>query len=972
MEPNENIHVRGRHFHCSLCDIKITSEKAVQDHLGGKKHQRILDLKNFRQKQVEKSIFVGGLNKLMSELVLTDHFMKFGDVSKIVIDKDKGQFAIVEFSEKEAVLKATEEEKHTLQGSKITVRPREYKPFAVHRHEPTGEHGRAGSSPQANRYGTIPAELQKAILLRLSPAENVSDQMNQLVSLLELPTSAIKLRYLICSLLEEVFKEFFPMCQVFPFGSSVNGFGIQGSDLDLHLELDAAGFEYKFAKPLIASATEKEESSMESQSDVIDKLDDQEGMEIDVKTASPEDIMDLVCKVLRQCVPSCKAIKPILHARRPVVKFQHKESKLCCDISMSNRLALRNTELLCYYANLDDRVRPLIYAIRHWGKVRQLAGNPRAGPRLTNYALSLMVVYYLQTREPSVLPTVDQLRGDKANADVIEGWDCSFCEKEKNTTNTESSVDLLREFFHFYSTFDFTTNVISLKTGTALPISTFAPPESPVFEGQSFRLGPLNIQDPFELSHNVAFNVNEKIMQSFCKQLKKTYTLCLCLKFKKKPASSSVDVMSVWGLPVLFDAESYADQGPRRGRSGSTSTEGSVPEETSTTHSIVVPMKASQLSEAFVKAHSTPESMRTAWCDATVVLIERILSDVLKIHCEEMASDEDQATTNESLPSAQPCTATGDENTSLMEEGGADNDKEESSLMQTDLNADDEKATTSESSTTTLPCTSKLEEITILPDGSGDRAGKSEQLDSNKRISDAEQVSPGRSVESKDNGDQSEALDAQATRKHQLDNVDDDDDEKSAPRKKVKLMDDKTDAGVDLEAAMSEKTEVMSVDEKSRNGESCPDGQKSKFNQTEEGCDGESQKLADEQAEARQFHMKCSINHQVWLGRRKVRRQLNQSSDQTQQTAPSDDKAALSFEDRLNIETLVTDHIITQDSVSSTQPLTTFKVGLEKHYESGQCSIDVGFQPIDGPVHFKMLFHFLQTFLVKLMDQHQV
>ena len=62
-----------------------------------------------------------------------------------------------------------------LQGTKVTVRPREYKPFAFLRRESTGDQsGSSGSSLQANRYGTIPAELQKAILLRLSPAENVS------------------------------------------------------------------------------------------------------------------------------------------------------------------------------------------------------------------------------------------------------------------------------------------------------------------------------------------------------------------------------------------------------------------------------------------------------------------------------------------------------------------------------------------------------------------------------------------------------------------------------------------------------------------------------------------------------------------------------------------------------------------------------------------------------------------------------
>ena len=77
-------------------------------------------------------------------------------------------------------MKATEEEKQTLQGHKITVRPREHKPFQLHSRGGRGDgKDKAGTSPKSNRYGTVPSELQKAIVLRLSPAEDVSNRLHQ-------------------------------------------------------------------------------------------------------------------------------------------------------------------------------------------------------------------------------------------------------------------------------------------------------------------------------------------------------------------------------------------------------------------------------------------------------------------------------------------------------------------------------------------------------------------------------------------------------------------------------------------------------------------------------------------------------------------------------------------------------------------------------------------------------------------------
>ena len=73
------------------------------------------------------------------------------------------------------------------------------------------------------------------------------------------------------------------------------------------------------------------------------------------------------------------------------------------------RLALRNTKLLQFYSSLDPRIRTLVYVVRYWGKWKGIAGNMTSGPRISNYALTLMVITYLTNTEPPLLPSVMDL-----------------------------------------------------------------------------------------------------------------------------------------------------------------------------------------------------------------------------------------------------------------------------------------------------------------------------------------------------------------------------------------------------------------------------------------------------------------------------------------------------------------------------------------------------------------------------------
>ncbi|XP_027630779.1 speckle targeted PIP5K1A-regulated poly(A) polymerase isoform X2 [Tupaia chinensis] len=513
------------------------------------------------------------------------------------MDKDKGVFAIVEMgdvSAREAVLSQSQ---HSLDGRRLRVRPREQKEFQ----------SPASKSPK----GVAPDSDQLARALAEAP--DVGAQMVKLVGLRELSEAERQLRSLVVALMQEVFTEFFPGCVVHPFGSSVNSFDVHGCDLDLFLDLgdleepqaahkapESPSLDSALASPLDpqalactpvsppdsqppASPQDSEALDFETPSSSLAPQtpdsalasetlaspqslppasplqEDRGGGDLGkalelaeaLKGEKPEGVamLDLVGSILRGCVPGVYRVQTVPSARRPVVKFCHRPSGLHGDVSLSNRLALHNSRFLSLCSELDERVRPLVYTIRCWAQGRGLSGS---GPHLNNYALTLLVIYFLQTRDPPVLPTVSQLTQKAGEGEQVEvdGWDCSFpkdASRLEPSTNVEPLSSLLAQFFSCVSSWDLHGSLLSLREGQALPVAGGLP--SHLWEG--LRLGPMNLQDPFDLSHNVAANVTSRVagrLQNCCRA---AANYCRSLQYQQR-SSRGRD----WGLLPLLQPSS--------------------------------------------------------------------------------------------------------------------------------------------------------------------------------------------------------------------------------------------------------------------------------------------------------------------------------------------------------------------------------------------------------------------------------
>jgi len=97
-------------------------------------------------------------------------------------------------------------------------------------------------------------------------------------------------------------------------------------------------------------------------------------------------------------------------ARIPIVQFKDPQTGFDCDISFNNPLAIANTKLLKTYSEIDSRVLPLAFIIKHWAKSR-LINSPGDGT-LSSYGYIICLIHFLQHRPIPVLPKLQQIPPD--------------------------------------------------------------------------------------------------------------------------------------------------------------------------------------------------------------------------------------------------------------------------------------------------------------------------------------------------------------------------------------------------------------------------------------------------------------------------------------------------------------------------------------------------------------------------------
>uniref|UniRef100_A0A8C4NIG6 RNA uridylyltransferase n=1 Tax=Dicentrarchus labrax TaxID=13489 RepID=A0A8C4NIG6_DICLA len=276
--------------------------------------------------------------------------------------------------------------------------------------------------------------------------------------------------------LETFVKRQFAGARLQLFGSSKNGFGFRQSDLDICMVLDGQ-----------------------------DTIDD-----VDCIT-----IIESLARLLKKH-PGLKNILPITTAKVPIVKFYHVRTGLEGDISLYNTLALHNTHLLASYAAIDRRVKILCYVMKVFAKMCDIGDASRGS--LSSYAYTLMVLFFLQQRNPPVIPVLQEIYdGTKKPEVLVDGWNVYFFHDLKTLPsrwpqygkNTETVGELWLGLLRFYTEdFDFREHVVCIRQHGRL--TTF---------NKQWTSKYIVIEDPFDLNHNLGAGLSRKmtnfIMKAF-------------------------------------------------------------------------------------------------------------------------------------------------------------------------------------------------------------------------------------------------------------------------------------------------------------------------------------------------------------------------------------------------------------------------------------------------------------------------
>jgi len=401
---------------------------------------------------------------------------RFGHVKAMhyhrnVTNKDFPSFYMVEFSSPDSRLLAMQGSTHSLSN--------DINPVCSPLMWFGGQNTRNLPQSQSPIFVPTAAQLDKSeasLENELMQHDSMEDQVLALYKFYRMSTLDTKLRFFACEQLELATSGIFPQARFVPFGSSVNLFGKHDTDLDMIFDL-----------------TSSWEMDPESRLVFHTKCDVGRARYRTVKH------LDHLSNLVEHFLPGCQEVQRIFNARVPICSYRQGFVGLDCDVSL-DKSGMYMSELLYLYGELDVRVRPLVFTIRHWASQMGLL-KKGLSDCFKSFQITLMVLFFLQFKY-NMLPPFNRLKklarpedkrareGTTKFLRDISGlqphlnkeWfsqshilrDSSYDDDEGVNKSQQAEpltlVQMLTDFFEFYAEFDFDRLGICLTKGTTFEV----------------------------------------------------------------------------------------------------------------------------------------------------------------------------------------------------------------------------------------------------------------------------------------------------------------------------------------------------------------------------------------------------------------------------------------------------------------------------------------------------------------------
>ncbi|XP_043283794.1 speckle targeted PIP5K1A-regulated poly(A) polymerase-like [Venturia canescens] len=470
---------------CDVCNIEL-DENDFPNHLKGKRHVKNVKSANYQKRFLERSIYVSRMPPNLSVDNVANFFKQFGVVERC---KVKPHFAIVEFQNKDAV-SCVLRQNVWMGPYKLQIGQRKW-----------NNPGPTDSKPDGKNPEKVVSEIVFADLkTKLQEETTLEGEISTFLETVQLREDEVdKKWHAVHASLWDALKPIFPRCEINRFGSSITGLCFKGSDVDIYLNI---------REPINSD---------------------------DCKTGwTPKTIFREVKFYLYKRKDIFERIVPIPKAKTPIIKFCHSPTSTNCDISFKNNLGVINSQLIKRLLSVDVRLKPLMMIVKFWVKTSELSGHGK----FNNYAIIMMVIFYLQQPETKMLPSIADLLKNCDVAYQCDQSDFNQSIKFPCSENMLSITELLTGFFKFYLHFPFDKKVICPLDGHAHSRTEFAKiraEEAP--DTDPLQLNhPIYLQDPLELDWNITCGVTGKALVAFQTYSAVGIEVCeRALKNKDKP-----------------------------------------------------------------------------------------------------------------------------------------------------------------------------------------------------------------------------------------------------------------------------------------------------------------------------------------------------------------------------------------------------------------------------------------------------